>query len=100
MTGRHTGSDESTTVYLGDATSLLLINNITYVFFLSRSFCFPFFPFFSFHFSFVKGGEGDGGVRRVEMGRKRKNKQFCVQEFSAEIGFHELTQLGSNLDEL
>ena len=32
--------------------------------------------------------------------RKRKNKQFCVQEFSAEIEFHGLTQQGSNLDEL
>ena len=32
--------------------------------------------------------------------RKRKNEQFCVQEFSEEIEFHELTQQGSNLDEL
>ena len=31
--------------------------------------------------------------------RKRKHKQFCVQEFSAEIEFHELTQQGSNLDQ-
>ena len=29
-----------------------------------------------------------------------KNKQFCVQEFSVEIEFHELTRQGSNLDEM
>ena len=32
--------------------------------------------------------------------RERKNKQFCVQEFSAEIEFHELKQQGNNDHEL
>ena len=29
--------------------------------------------------------------------RKRKNKQFCVQEFSADREFHELTRQGGKL---
>ena len=102
LTGRHTGSDLSTPVFLGDATSLLLINNITYVFFSLVLFVslFFFFLFVSFFFCELRGRERGGWIKRVEMGRKRKNKQFCVQEFSAEIEFHELTQQGSNLDEL